>query len=141
MIEELAKAAIVGDPTLAALIGTRCYYHQLPQNVIKQLADPQSPVTNAITSSASQLPAAITQDGDTGLAVCRLSIVVWDTDVLQCDAIANRVKSVIRVLNGTNGGNQRPNSLLMDRPGIEPNTVPQVFKRMLDFRVWYDTNQ
>lgn len=129
--QEAIRQAVLADGYLGPLLGAgnsdgnradRIYVGPLVQNAILP----------AMTFDITFVPAVRTMQGDSNLQRGRFMFTCWSYLSWQAQDMATVLKRVMARLNLA-GGSSFPILVAMDRPGMEPETEPPIFKRYVDF--------
>ncbi len=140
-VEEQIRAGLLADAGVAALLGTRVYIDQLPQN--------PNPYPVATVQRISDVPYYTQQPpGGTQASVgwCRISITVWCDGATASQVRENLCRAIIIAMQTFSCYDlpssplvvrQAPNLLLNRRHTVEPQTRQPLFKGILDFRCAY----
>lgn len=93
-IEEAIHTTLIGDATLAALVGTRVYNLRLPQK----------PTYPGVTLARVSTDEDLAHDGPTGYETARFQIDSYAATSAAVRAVANAVRDALNGLSGTAGG-------------------------------------
>jgi hypothetical protein len=139
-LEQQVQNALVSDPAVNAIIGTRLYLLQLPQNPVYPAAVYQRVSTVPIYSHSP----ATGQQASVGWA--RFSITGWATGANSgaiMEAFAAAVLAALQTFNAwalptsPQVITQSPNYIVGRRMSIEPQTDPPLFMAAIDVRICY----
>lgn len=141
-VEEQLRTAMLADPNIAPLLGTRWYVEPLPQNstfpavTVVRVAT----VRNAVRGNGSM------QSADVGWI--RLQIDIWDnTDAASAQRvsqIAQYVLNALKTFSAWGQGSQTltgSNRLLNQQLRPVPELQPPGYRAILDIKIWFADNQ
>lgn len=114
---------------VTALVGTRIYPLVLPQNV----AYP------AIRYQRISTPRVYSKSGPSGDSRPRLQIDCWALTYGDAKRLADAVETAMKGFAGTHNGHRVASVVCDDeQDGYEPDPAPPVYRRTLDFLIWYE---
>lgn len=139
-VEEQVRNGLIADAGVTAIIGTRFYPDQLPQNPVYPCGTIQR--VSDVPYYTQQSP------GGTQASVgwCRISVTIWcdganasqvREDLARAIILAMQTFSCFDLPSSPLVVRQAPNRLLNRRHGVEAQTRQPLFKAMLDFQVAY----
>ncbi len=134
-IKERFASALLADSGVSSFIGNRLD-RQLPQN-------PVFPCCSYARISDVPL---YSQEHDSAQGTtrwARFQVDVWSKSDIEADQVADAIEAALQTFNlwlqpsSPFVLTSAPNTVLMRRDGIEPNTQPPIFREILDIKVWY----
>lgn len=129
MIEQAIFAQLSGWAALAALVGTRIYPLQAPQNAAAPF----------ITYQRISAPRLRSLAGGSGQANPRIQIDVYAASYASAKAAATQVRLALDNLVGTVAGVKiHACSLENDRDLIDTSADPDLYRVSHDFTIWHD---
>lgn len=126
----VVRTLLLGDATVAGLIGTRVYPVTIPQN----------PVFPVITYQRISRLDVASQDGPSALARGRIQVDVWAKTYDQAAAVGAAVR---RRLNGYRGpveGQEDVQGIRLETNRDEYDPEALLFRHSADFYVWHEEN-
>lgn len=125
------RAVVLGDATIAALVGTRMYPSLLPQN----------PTLPALTYQQVSGVREVILDGPVDLVPFRIQVDCYAWTTLERDALAKAVRLKLHGFSGDVGGSPPTwriglASLDNEQDNDEPEQTPKIFRKILDFLVY-----
>ena len=139
-LEQIIQNALVADPGVSAVIGSRLYLLQLPQNPTYPAAVFQRVSTVPIYSHSPD----VGQQGSVGVA--RFSFTAWATGAHSGATMEACAAAILAALQTFNAWalptspqviTQAPNYVVGRRMGIEPQTDPPLFMSVIDVKIFY----
>lgn len=144
-VESILLADLLADAGLSALIGSRLYLVQLPQNPVYPCGVYQRVSTQPLyVHTRGRVPL---NGGQASIGRARFSFSFWSDNGATGGAIVESIAlalmaamenvNLIALPTSPATINDAPNFLITRRMSIEPQTQPPLFKAMLDFMCWY----
>lgn len=138
-VEQLVYASLSGNAGFNALIGNRFYELQLPQN-------PAYPCVAYQRISTVRQSTLDQGSGTVGVGWCRFQFTIWcrgPSAGEQADTVARAIQAAMRTFSAYQLPSSpyvllsAPNIQLSDRAMVEPKTNPPLFKRMVDWQIFF----
>ena len=118
------KATLVGDVSIAALISTRCYPMQLPQE----------PTLPSLTYRRISAPNG-REFGDRAFTQARYQITAWDDTYLSAETLGDLVISLLDDYSGTMNGLHVSATVLNDIPLYDEESGRHAY--VVDVELWH----
>ena len=137
-VEEQLRTAMLADPNISPLLGTRWYIEPLPQNS----AFPAVTVVRVSTIRQAMRNGNSSQTADIGWT--RLQIDVWDnTDAASAQRVSQIAQYIIDVLKTFSAYGQGArtltgsNRVLNQQLRAVPELQPPGYRAILDVKIWF----
>lgn len=125
-IEQAIRQHILADAYFSGTLRDRLRLNPLPQNA----------VFPTITYDLQGGPAFATMSGDSTLQRGRVMFTIWSPSYATTRDITTNLVRVMRSANFADSANY-PVAQVLNRPGVEPNSEPPIYKRFVDFNLYY----
>jgi hypothetical protein len=126
-MEAALRALLVGSGPVAALVGSRVYWGEIPQG---------SAAPAVVMYVVSRVP-GYTFQGSDGMDESRIQIDVRDTNLGRAFEVRDAIRSILSGYRGTISGTYVSGAFLLMERQRRDHTGPGLFHTVsLDFRIW-----
>lgn len=141
-LEVIFRNGILSFPEVATLLGTNLFDTQLPQNAFEQSVNPPGPgVTARAVFQRIWTGRIYALAGANNAGWARFQVSIFDYQRSSVLAIATAITRALATWSAAATQSpptpSAPNFVLNQWGGLEPQSMPPIYKEMLDIRIFF----